>query len=293
MTRKPCILLISVILIRCIFYGIAAASGNSLSSFDLDLQWDKDAQPPFIRIFLNTGATPELMLPLRYMVESSGGVVQWDSSLKTAVLNKKALVVPGDYYCRYNNKTIQYDVIGTGTGTSAVLGQVKEPDQDILRGVMKNGTLYVSAGELNKQVKAAEISLNYKVPGSQFSYAYWPPVEGPVSSPFGMRPSPFGGGYTQFHNGMDIAADFYVPVRSVSQGTVKAGSDDGWGNYVIVRDAEYECHYYHMSGLEVANGQVVEPGQVLGYVGSTGASTGPHLHFSVKRSFDPSLMQQD
>lgn len=94
------------------------------------------------------------------------------------------------------------------------------------------------------------------------------------------------------NNGVDIAADFYTPVRSVSHGTVKAGSDDGWGNYVIVRDFDYECHYYHMSSLEVTTGQVVEPGQVLGYVGSTGSSTGPHLHFSIKQSFDPSLIQK-
>lgn len=233
------------------------------------------------------------MLPLRYMVEASGGVVEWNSSLKTAVINKKALVVPGDFYCKYNKKTLQYDVIGTGSGASALLGQVKEPEQDILRGIMKNGTLFVSARELSNQIKVAEISLDYEIPDNHFSYAYWPPVEGPVSSPFGLRQSPFGGGNTQFHNGMDIAADFYTPIRSVSHGTVKAGNDDGWGNYVIVRDAEYECHYYHMSSLEVSDGQVVEPGQVLGYVGSTGASTGPHLHFSIKRSFDPSLIQKD
>lgn len=284
MARKTCYLLISVILINCIFCGSAAApDNNNLNSYDLELQWDKDAQPPFVRIFFNTGKPPELMLPLRYLVESSGGVVEWNSSLKTAVINKKALVVTGDFY----------DVIGTGTGTSALLGQVKEPDHDILRGIMKNGTLFVSARELNNQIKVAEISLDYEVPDNHFSYAYWPPVEGPVSSPFGLRLSPFGGGNTQFHNGIDIAADFYAPIRSVSHGTVKAGSDDGWGNYVIVRDAEYECHYYHMSSLEVSTGQVVEPGQVLGYVGSTGASTGPHLHFSIKRCFDPSLIHKD
>jgi murein DD-endopeptidase MepM/ murein hydrolase activator NlpD len=290
MIKKTCILLLSIVLINCIFCGISMAATSSIESFDLALTWDSVGPPPFVRVFLKTSNPPELMVPLRYMVESSGGVVEWKNNLNIAVINRNTLVVPGDYYCKYNEKNLQYDVTGFKAGIPVVLGQVKDQEKDIIPGVMKNGILYVSSRELSNSVKAAGISLCY--PDYQFSFTYWPPVEGPVSSPYGERPSPFGGGYTQFHNGVDIAADYYTPVRSVSSGTVKAGYDDGWGNYVIVRDLEFECHYYHMSSLEVTSGQAVEPGQVLGYVGSTGASTGPHLHFGVKRSLDPLLLQE-
>ena len=101
MVKKFCIILIPLFLIKCIFCGIAIATSSNLKIYDLDLIWDKDAQSPFVRIFLSTNKPPELMLQLRYVVESAGGVVEWNSSRKTALINKKTLVVPGAFYCKY------------------------------------------------------------------------------------------------------------------------------------------------------------------------------------------------
>lgn len=120
-------------------------------------------------------------------------------------------------------------------------------------------------------------------------YAWWPPVPGArVSSPFGERADPFGGGGTAFHAGVDFAAPAGMPVYAAAAGIAKVGYDEeGWGVFVIVRDREREYHYYHLSEAAVRTGDRVEAGQVIGYVGSTGASTGPHLHFAVKANLDP------
>jgi len=116
---------------------------------------------------------------------------------------------------------------------------------------------------------------------------FWPPCPGRVTDGFGWRQNPFGGGGQNFHTGIDIAAKVGTPVRAVAGGTAKAGQDPAWGNYVIVRDGDVEYHYYHLSRVIVKNLEEVKTGKVIGYVGSTGASTGPHLHFAVKRCLDP------
>lgn len=71
-----------------------------------------------------------------------------------------------------------------------------------------------------------------------------------------------------------------TPINACNAGTIVTGSDaSGWGNYikVVAADGSYTL-YGHMSGFAVANGQTVNPGDVIGYVGTTGASTGNHLH---------------
>jgi len=110
------------------------------------------------------------------------------------------------------------------------------------------------------------------------------PVSGPVTSPFlpEGREHPVLGGVKP-HNGIDIAADSGTPVTSVSGGIAYTGYDNERGNYISVKDGVYEYVYYHLSLVEVVSGQTVEAGQEIGKVGSTGLSTGPHLHFGVKR----------
>lgn len=82
------------------------------------------------------------------------------------------------------------------------------------------------------------------------------------------------------HLGLDIAMPGGTPINACNAGTIVTGSDaSGWGNYikVVAADGSYTL-YGHMSGFAVANGQTVNPGDVIGYVGTTGASTGNHLH---------------
>ncbi|HUI46976.1 MAG TPA: peptidoglycan DD-metalloendopeptidase family protein [Nitrospirota bacterium] len=109
------------------------------------------------------------------------------------------------------------------------------------------------------------------------------PVRGWVTSPFGPRTSPFSGIPT-FHEGMDIAAQTGTPVIAPADGVVvKAEFSPGYGNMVeISHGYGLKTIFGHNSRLNVKAGQQVRRGDVISYVGDTGSSTGPHLHYEVR-----------
>lgn len=110
------------------------------------------------------------------------------------------------------------------------------------------------------------------------------PVEGRITDGFGVRGNPFGGGSSEFHSGQDIAAAWGTPVVAAGTGTVAvAGTQNGYGQIVIVDHGNgLSTRYGHLSRIEVEIGQQVTRGDRLGAVGSTGRSTGPHLHYEVR-----------
>lgn len=112
-----------------------------------------------------------------------------------------------------------------------------------------------------------------------------------ISSSFGTRWHPLLGGY-RFHAGIDLAAAMGSPIVATSAGTVAAaGWCGGYGICVTIDHGDgYFTLYGHLSRVDVAPGQRVGSGQTLGLVGSTGNSTGPHLHYEVRingRPVDP------
>jgi len=118
------------------------------------------------------------------------------------------------------------------------------------------------------------------------------PVYGRITSHIGWRKNPFGGGY-EFHSGIDIYAPHGSKVRATADGVVVlAGWYGDYGKTVIIRHPSgYLTLYAHLSQIDVKEGQRVKAGDVVGRVGSTGRSTGPHLHYEViknNRPIDPS-----
>ncbi len=111
------------------------------------------------------------------------------------------------------------------------------------------------------------------------------PVAGRVTSNFGMRMHPLLG-FMRMHKGIDIAAPYGAPILAARDGVVaSAGRNAGYGNFVkLNHDGALASGYGHMSRIAVRGGQRVRQGQVIGYVGSTGMSTGPHLHWEVWRA---------
>ena len=110
------------------------------------------------------------------------------------------------------------------------------------------------------------------------------PINGArLSSPFGKRKHPILG-FTKHHNGTDFAAPTGTPIMASGNGTViKAGWCGNGGNCVRIRhNSTYTTGYGHMSKIATKTGRRVRQGQVIGYVGNTGMSTGPHLHYTVK-----------
>lgn len=114
------------------------------------------------------------------------------------------------------------------------------------------------------------------------------PVVGHITSTFGARRHPILG-YTRLHAGVDFGAAYGSPIYAVGDGVVSyAGWHGGHGNYVrLEHGGGFGTGYGHMSRIAVASGTHVRAGQVIGYVGSTGLSTGPHLHYELYRNGAP------
>lgn len=114
------------------------------------------------------------------------------------------------------------------------------------------------------------------------------PVPGTVSSNFGMRRHPILG-YSRMHRGIDFRAGYGTPILAATDGRVTAaGTAGGYGKQVrIAHPGGLATSYSHMSRILVRPGQQVRQGQVIGHVGSTGLSTGPHLHYELYRNGVP------
>lgn len=108
------------------------------------------------------------------------------------------------------------------------------------------------------------------------------PVEGVLTSPFGWRKSPYGPGW-RFHSGVDIGVPFGTPILATNDGLVTfSGWDNGHGNMVVLDHGHgVASRYCHASQLLVAAGDQVHVGDLLALAGSTGVSTGPHLHYEL------------
>jgi len=111
------------------------------------------------------------------------------------------------------------------------------------------------------------------------------PVVGPISSSFGQREDPVtGNGEGEFHTGIDISAPIGTPIRVTADGVVKSAEMvNGYGREVIIDHGNgMQTCYAHMSGFNVMAGQTVVRGQVIGFVGMSGRTTGAHLHYEVR-----------
>jgi murein DD-endopeptidase MepM/ murein hydrolase activator NlpD len=138
--------------------------------------------------------------------------------------------------------------------------------------------LQAASAALAAKIQAAQLSGSGAVSSAGLIW----PVNGPVTSPFGMR-------WGRMHDGIDIGVPSGTPIHAAAAGTViYAGWMEGYGNLVVLDHGNgLSTAYAHQSSIAVGYGQAVTQGQVIGYVGSTGHSTGPHLHFEVRVNGSP------
>jgi murein DD-endopeptidase MepM/ murein hydrolase activator NlpD len=110
------------------------------------------------------------------------------------------------------------------------------------------------------------------------------PVTGPITSSFGDRENPFGGDEGEFHPGIDISGPLGTPIHATADGVVtSADVVSGYGRMVTIDHGHgLETLYGHMSGYAVTAGQSVTRGQVIGYIGHSGRTTGNHVHYEVR-----------
>ena len=118
---------------------------------------------------------------------------------------------------------------------------------------------------------------------------------GKINNEFGFRRNPFGGRNYEFHAGMDIDGERGDSVMAPANGTIiKAGWQGGYGNMIEIDHGNgLTTRYGHLSKIEIQVGDSVARGQLIGLVGSTGRSTGPHLHYELRlndKSINPRLL---
>jgi len=150
--------------------------------------------------------------------------------------------------------------------------------------------IYIGVGNARRKV--------YCFPNDRLNETTWryflsplyrfPLDSGILTSPFGKRPSPFSG-KPSYHPGIDLAAPMGANVYACAPGKVRAvGYSNVYGNHIIIKHNDgNESLYGHLSKTIATLNQVVKAGMIIGEVGSTGMSTGPHLHFEVRKSGVP------
>ncbi len=121
-----------------------------------------------------------------------------------------------------------------------------------------------------------------------YTPSIWP-VQGKLESGFGGRRNPFGGNSYEFHSGQDIEAPWGTPVVAGASGKVAfVGWQNGYGQLVVIdHGGGLTTRYGHLSHVDVSLGDTVARGQFIARVGSTGRSTGPHLHYEVRINDEP------
>ncbi len=144
--------------------------------------------------------------------------------------------------------------------------------------------LEAKTAKLERQIRMYESFIRF----NGVKPSIWP-VYGKLESGVGGRRNPFSGRGYEYHEGQDIDADYGAPVQAAASGKVIiAGWQRGYGKVVYVDHGNgLSTRYGHLSAIDVTVGQAVSQGQTIGLVGSTGRSTGPHLHYEVRINNQP------
>jgi murein DD-endopeptidase MepM/ murein hydrolase activator NlpD len=164
----------------------------------------------------------------------------------------------------------------------------EQQEQQVIEGIRaRRADFEAQYNALQAQI-AASVSRGNPTPASNGNGRFIWPVNGAVTSGFGPRTHPIYGG-SRMHAGVDITASSGTPIKAAGDGVVRmAGSNGGYGNWTLVDHGNgLATGYAHQSRIGVSVGQRVSTGEVIGYVGSTGASTGPHLHWEVRVNGNP------
>jgi LysM repeat protein len=158
------------------------------------------------------------------------------------------------------------------------VNRILDPDN------IKKGTDIFVPGAKVTQAFSNELLKTSGIP-PQFA---WPCRRSRISSGFGYRKDPFTG-QRAFHSGIDLASGYGARVNASMDGVVTyAGWMGGYGKLVVIRHSgNYTTRYGHLSSILVRKNRRVRQGQQIGYTGNTGRSTGPHLHFEVRKNGKP------
>ena len=211
--------------------------------------------------------------------------VTQDTIISVNNIRQSRLIQPGQYLKIPSMPGIIYTVKKNGE-TPLTIAEKYKVNADKIASVnylnndseLKAGTsLFVPEAELDWATRQEINGDLFKKP---LHARYW------LSSNYGWRDSPFNAGKRTFHGGLDMAVATGTPIYAALDGTVTAvGYNATYGNYVIItHHSGYKTLYGHMKSTACRKGNFVYTNTIIGYVGSTGMSTGPHLHFTVYKN---------
>ncbi len=172
---------------------------------------------------------------------------------------------------------------GSSLGSTFVMvGRRSYPEQRL---TVKESMVTLSPEDQERATREAALirnALSDRSPQRLWSGAFHPPVEGPVSSPFGVRRF-YNGKRRGYHSGLDIAAPRGTPVLAAAEGVVALAADLFYTGNTVFLDHGLGLFtaYFHMDSLSVSEGERIAANTPVGLVGSTGRSTGAHLHWGV------------
>ena len=190
---------------------------------------------------------------------------------------------------------LERDVASINTQQAYIKRAIKRNEDMIYK--LKNDKIAYERAERNMEHQSKSVGsyINRAVKDEKVYAAsgFIKPIAGRITSPFGYRTHPIFN-TRSFHSGVDIGGQNYGAIHASNSGKViYSGWYGGYGKVVIVEHGMYNGKpistlYAHMSTIKVANGQQVTKGQVIGFEGTTGYSTGPHCHFEVRVNGQPS-----
>ena len=211
--------------------------------------------------------------------------VTQDTIISVNNIRQSRLIQPGQYLKIPSMPGIIYTVKKNGETPATIAEKYKVNAEKCalanymnVNSELKAGTsLFVPDAELDWATRQEINGDLFKKP---LHTRYW------LSSNYGWRDSPFNAGKRTFHGGVDMASSTGTPIYAALDGTVTAvGYNATYGNYVIItHHSGYKTLYGHMKSTACRKGNFVYTNTVIGYVGSTGMSTGPHLHFTVYKN---------
>ena len=211
--------------------------------------------------------------------------VTQDTIISVNNIKQSRLIQPGQYLKIPSMPGIIYTVKKNGETATTIAEKYKvnadkcaSANNVSLDTELKAGTsLFVPDAELDWATRQEINGDLFKKP---LHARYW------LSSNYGWRNSPFNAGSRTFHGGIDMAVAQGTPIYAALDGTVSAvGYNATYGNYVIItHHSGYKTLYGHMKATACKKGNFVYTNTIIGYVGSTGMSTGPHLHFTVYKN---------
>jgi murein DD-endopeptidase MepM/ murein hydrolase activator NlpD len=269
-----------------------------------------DAKASLLQAYMSGGtAQPSIAFSATAVTDISVGVAYLDvlTGHRSGAAARYAKVVAEQESEEAKAKRVEEDLVSEVTGLEATASQLKATEDELKDRESDLVAEYERQKELLALVKAEirdfqgeirgleseEASIKSRIRSAAKQAGTKPsrlvrPVAGAISSGFGERVHPILG-TSRMHNGVDMNAAQSDPIKAAASGKViLSGVKGGFGNTVMIdHGGGMVTLYAHQSKLGVSVGQKVEAGQMIGYIGSTGLSTGPHLHFEVRINGTP------